>query len=133
MSILNFSGSKNKKLYKYIIVMLIFLFVFIFLMAAITYFFPLRTYSTNLAKPKFSPFVAAWPMSAIDLEFQERKRLKRYAKAEKKRRLEKQLQKMNVLNVPVYDMLYAGVVGFLYCLVRLEQQVLCGGFLSPPR
>ncbi len=100
----NLNFSKNKKLYKYLLILFAFLFVFSIIVASITYYYPIRSFSSNLSKPKFSPFVTSWPISAIDLEFQERKRLKRYAKAEKKRRLERQLQKMNVLNVPIYDL-----------------------------
>jgi hypothetical protein len=67
-------------------------------------FYPIQTISKNFQAEHFSKLIAPWPMSALETEMMERRRLKRYAKKEQVRRMEKQLQKMEILQIPIYDL-----------------------------
>lgn len=95
---------KLPKFYRYTIYFIFFILLLSLIFLLIIYHFPIKTTSTNLSTARFSKFVSPWPISALDKEYQERKRLRRYAKAEQKKRLEKQLQRMNILNIPIYDL-----------------------------
>lgn len=60
---------------------------------------PLNDYS--LARP--SPFITYWPMTALDEDRQERKKLKRFPRSEQQRRLGVIMRRMDYLTVPLFD------------------------------
>ncbi|MES2614472.1 MAG: hypothetical protein V4591_03555 [Bdellovibrionota bacterium] len=99
-----FKIKKITKFYKYLILSFVALFFISIFSLIVLYFFPIKSTTSNLNNAPFSRFVSPWPTSALDQEILERKRLKRYARIEQKKRLEKQFQRMNVLNVPIYDL-----------------------------
>ena len=99
--------SKSKKLpkfYRYLIFSLFFITFILISLALLISKYPIKSTTTNLNNAHYSKFFSPWPTSTLDIEYQERKRLKRYAKSEQKKRMEKQLQKMNILSVPIYDL-----------------------------
>lgn len=97
-------SSRLSKWSVYIIVTSLVLVFFVFIFLIIIYFYPIPTVTTNFSTAHFSRLLAPWPMSSLDQELLERKRLKRYAKGEQIRRMEKQLQRMENLNIPIYDL-----------------------------
>ncbi|KAB8029801.1 hypothetical protein [Fluviispira multicolorata] len=96
--------SRLSKLSLYIIVSSITVFTFLICFLIISFFFPVQTISNNFSTARSSRFIAPWPISALEQENLERRRLKRYAKSEQLRRMEKQLQRMEILNTPIYDL-----------------------------
>ncbi|WP_186647276.1 hypothetical protein [Fluviispira vulneris] len=97
-------SSRISKLTLYIIISSISLFTILIITLIITYFFPVQTIANNFNTARDSQFIAPWPISALEQEYLERRRLKRYAKSEQIRRMEKQLQRMEILNTPIYDL-----------------------------
>ncbi|MCA2960654.1 MAG: hypothetical protein IOD12_10400 [Silvanigrellales bacterium] len=72
--------------------------------------FPWQTVNTDFSLARVSQFLTPWPMSAMDEEQQERKRLRRFAKQEVERRFGIQLRRMESLHTPLFDpFLDAGV------------------------
>lgn len=89
---------------KYLFIFLGFI-VFLFLSFIVVISqFPIPTTLLNFETMRFGRFFSPWPVSALDQEQLERKKNKRYSKTERAKRFEKQLQKMNVLSVPIYDL-----------------------------
>ncbi|BBH53823.1 hypothetical protein [Fluviispira sanaruensis] len=97
-------SSRISKLTLYIIISSITLLSILIITLIITYFFPIQTVANNFNTARDSQFIAPWPTSALEQEYSERRRLKRYAKSEQMRRMEKQLQRMEILNTPIYDL-----------------------------
>ncbi len=96
--------SRLSKLSFYIIIISISIFLILVLFLFIIYFYPISTISNNFNSAHYSRLVSPWPMSSLDQELLERRRLRRYAKSEQVRRMEKQLQRMENLNIPIYDL-----------------------------
>ncbi|MEY4066688.1 MAG: hypothetical protein RIR26_2896, partial [Pseudomonadota bacterium] len=65
------------------------------------YPWPIPLIDYSLAKP--SPFVTHWPMTALDEDRQERKKLKRFPRSEQQRRLGVMMRRMDYLTVPLFD------------------------------
>nr|BFD32983.1 hypothetical protein GTC16762_26010 [Pigmentibacter ruber] len=97
-------SSRLSKWSIYIILSSIFLAISVLIFLIIIYFYPIPAVTNNFQHAQFSRFISPWPMSALDQELIERRRLKRYAKGEQLRRMEKQLQRMELLNIPIYDL-----------------------------
>ncbi|KAB8039732.1 hypothetical protein GCL60_05575 [Silvanigrella paludirubra] len=97
-------SSKLSKWSIYIIISSLILLFLITIFLVIVYFYPIPTITNNFNTAHFSRLLSPWPMSALDQELLERRRLKRYAKGEQLRRMEKQLQRMENLNIPIYDL-----------------------------
>ena len=102
------------KITRYFLILL-FLSASLFLFFAfIIYNFPIQTSFLNFDTIKLESFFSPWPVSPLDQEIMERKRLKRYSKSDRTKRLEKQLQKMNLLSVPIYDLTLDNKLDFSY-------------------
>ena len=97
-------SSRLSKWSIYIILSSIFVAISVLIFLIIIYFYPIPAVTNNFQHAQFSRFISPWPMSALDQELIERRRLKRYAKGEQLRRMEKQLQRMELLNIPIYDL-----------------------------
>lgn len=65
--------------------------------------FPWQTVYTDFSVARVSQFLTPWPMSAMEEELQERKRLRRFAKQEVERRFGIQLRRMENLSTPLFD------------------------------
>jgi hypothetical protein len=59
---------------------------------------------SSVYSKKFPYLFSPWPSKVTEEQAQEMKKLKKYNKAEQKRRLEKQQQQMLMLNVPIYNL-----------------------------
>ena len=96
--------SRLSKLSVYIIISVLILLTLILIFLSIVYFYPIQSITGNFNNAHFSRIISPWPISSLDVEIIERKKLRRYAKAEQMRRMEKQLQRMENLNIPIYDL-----------------------------
>lgn len=95
------------------------LFVFLFLsFIFIISQYPIPTTLLNFETVRFGRFFSPWPISALEQEQFERKKNKRFSKSERAKRFEKQLQKMNVLTVPIYDLSLDDKVEFSFASPR---------------
>ena len=65
--------------------------------------YPWQVVFADFSAAKESRFLTPWPTSALEDERQEKKKTKRFAKAEQARRANVQLRRMEVLNVPLFD------------------------------
>ncbi len=97
-------SSRLSKWSLYIIITSLVVIFFILIFLVIIYFYPIPTVTANFSNSHFSRLLSPWPMSALDQELLDRRRLRRYAKGEQMRRMEKQLQRMENLNIPIYDL-----------------------------
>lgn len=97
-------SSRLSKWSIYIIISSLLLLLFLLIFLIVVYFYPIPTVTNNFNSAHYSKFLAPWPISALDQEIIDRKRLKRYAKGEQIRRMEKQLQRMEILSIPIYDL-----------------------------
>lgn len=97
-------SSRFSKLTFYIIISSLILLFSFFIFLTIIYFYPIPTVTNNFNNAQHSQFLSPWPMSALEQEILERRRLKRYARGEQIRRMEKQLHRMELLNIPIYDL-----------------------------
>lgn len=97
-------SSRLSKLSVYIIFISSIFLLFSTIFILIVFFYPILTVTNNFNNSHSSRIFAPWPMSPLDQEMLERKKLKRFAKKEQIRRMEKQLQKMDTLNIPIYDL-----------------------------
>ena len=97
-------SSRLSKWSLYILITSLILVFFVLIFLIIIYFYPIPTVTANFNNAHFSRLLAPWPMSSLDQELLDRRRLRRYAKGEQMRRMEKQLQRMENLNIPIYDL-----------------------------
>ncbi|APJ03081.1 hypothetical protein [Silvanigrella aquatica] len=97
-------SSRLSKWSIYIIISSLILLCLIMIFLSIISFYPIQSVTANFNNAHFSRLIAPWPMSALEQELLERRKLRRYAKAEQMRRMEKQLQRMENLNIPIYDL-----------------------------
>lgn len=97
-------SSRFSKWSIYIIVTTLVVVSLLLLFLVIIYFYPIQTLSTNFNTSRYTRLISPWPISSLEQELVERRRLRRYAKSEQMRRMDKQLQKMELLNIPIYDL-----------------------------
>lgn len=80
--------------------------VFLLISVILLTFFPIQLHSQemNANQRWYSKFFVFWPEFLLKQELLERKKLKRYPKSEIQRRLAKQINAMQTLNSPLYDL-----------------------------
>ncbi|MBX9704170.1 MAG: hypothetical protein K2X39_08465 [Silvanigrellaceae bacterium] len=82
-----------------IILSILFLIVTLFILNK----YPVQVVTKDFEHSINTSFTLAWPISALEIELQERKRLRRYAKSEQERRIKLQNEKMKYIQVVISD------------------------------
>lgn len=95
---------KLKFFYKVVFLSLFFGLIFSSFFLIVFSFFPIQSKIDSNSVVKFPKFFQPWPSKLTEEQAIEAKKMKKYAKAEQKRRQEKQLQQMNLLNAPIYNL-----------------------------
>ena len=71
--------------------------------AWLIYRYPWPIFLGDFSSARESTFVSNWPLPALEEERQERKKLKRFPRAEQQRRLGVIMRRMDYLSIPIFD------------------------------
>lgn len=93
----------SKRIFFITILFIVILFLFLFSIVLCVFPIQLHSNESHTNESWYSKFFVFWPESLVKQELSERKKLKRYPKAEIERRLSKQINAMKILNSPLYD------------------------------
>lgn len=103
---MKYSNPDNNSKRVFLITISIIVILFTVLFLTILLFFPIQIRSQELPTNQkwYSKFFIIWPEFLVKQELIERKKLKKYPKSEIQRRFQKQMNAMNVLHSPLYDL-----------------------------